>query len=531
MTDDTAFDIAQLDEGACLYESEATVRLAAVGTGPGFMSLMDIVHNEAYRDFLPEMTLTAVARPGPHKGKRAYLEAMGVPLYEDVQTMLAEHPDLTMVVELSEVLSDGALRDLIPRHVSLIDRTGAVFLCGLRDLAQAKAFCQGVLDHQRTLMQTIIDEVREDILLLDRHGRIVDCNRNVVEGAGLPREAILGRQCSEVHTFQGGPAFCCEGGDAACPYRMALETGDKAEAMFTRVDEDGRLRYYRVYAYPIVSAGRVSHITVMRRDITERTRRERQQQQSDKLAVVGEMSMYLAHEIRNPLFAIAGFTRSLLKSEALQGDNRDKVQIIAEETARLERLLTSILNFAKPAEAETHSVDLNEVAEETVSLMRVSCEHQGVELTFTPVPDLPMVKADPELVKQCLVNLIKNSMEAMETTGHIEVRVRRDPERPDLAMLEVEDDGPGMTEEQLAQAFNPFFTTKETGCGLGLALIKKIMDEFGGAVRLASKLGEGATVGLSFPPVVAEELGEGARSADQTRPRPQVLPGVSPKQE
>lgn len=498
----------ELRENICLWETEGKVRIAAVGTGPGFLSLLDIIYNERFQQFLPDMVLVGVAEPGLNRAKLEYARSLGIPVYDTLEKLLEDFPDVNLVVEHTGLRKTTArLRKLLPDNVSLIDNTGTVFLCGLHDLAQANAYCQVTLDRHRTLLQAIIDEVREDILLLDSHGRVVDCNKNVLEKAGKHKEDFIGKQFFEAEIPEGG-MFCSIEGDEHCAYVQALKTGDKTEAMFTRVDDDGTLKYYRIYAYPIISdTGRINHVVVMRRDITERTRRERMQQQADKLAVVGEMSTYLAHEIRNPLFSIAGFTNSLLKSGTMGGKEREKLEIIAEETARLEHLLSSILKFSRPSAAEIDKVNLNDVADDTVTLMRMGYEHQGYVIEFSPSWNIPLIKGELEMVKQCIVNLIKNSVEAMPKGGHLLIRTGREG---DMVVLEVIDKGLGMSELQMDQAFSPFYTTKEQGCGLGLAMIRKIVDEFGGSVRLKSKEGEGTTVTLSFLPVLAEGLGEGA---------------------
>ncbi len=498
----------ELRENICLWETEGKVRIAAVGTGPGFLSLLDIIYSERFQQFLPDMELVGVAEPGLNTGKIEYAKSLGIPIFETLEDLFAAAPDVNLVIEHTGLRKTTArLRQLLPDTVSLIDHIATVFLCGLHDLAQANAYCQVSLDRHRTLLQAIIDEVREDILLLDSHGRVVDCNRNVLEKAGKHKEDFIGKQFFEAEIPEGG-MFCSIEGDEHCAYVQALKTGDKTEAMFTRVDEDGTLKYYRIYAYPIISdTGRINHVVVMRRDITERTRRERMQQQADKLAVVGEMSTYLAHEIRNPLFSIAGFTNSLLKSGTMGEKEREKLQIISEETARLEHLLSSILKFSRPSAAEIDKVNLNDVVDETVTLMRMGYEHQGYVIEFSPSWNIPLIKAEPELVKQCVVNLIKNSVEAMPKGGQLLIRTGREG---DMVTLDVTDKGHGMSQHQMDQAFSPFYTTKEQGCGLGLAMIRKIVDEFGGSVRLKSREGEGTTVTLSFLPVLAEGLGEGA---------------------
>lgn len=238
---------------------------------------------------------------------------------------------------------------------------------------------------------------------------------------------------------------------------------------------------------------------VMHRDITERTHREKFQQQRDKFAIIGEMSTYLAHEIRNPLFAIGGFANSLLKSTNIGNKEREKVQIIVDETTRLDRMLTNMLNFARPSNSAGGPVDILSVSHDVAELMDVGYAKQGYHIKVSSTPSLPSVQGDCDALKQCLVNIIKNGIEAMPNGGDILLKIiQQDGD----VILNITDCGSGMTENQQDKAFNPFFSTKEGGSGLGLPMIKKIIEGFGGQVKLASKPGQGTTVSLRLPPLL-----------------------------
>jgi PAS domain S-box-containing protein len=485
----------------CLWEVDGKVfRIGILGTGPGFRSIMDIIHNETYQEFLPPMRLEAVAEPGPSQARLEHVRRTGAPVYDTLEEMLAKHPHLDIMVELVGSRPQKDLKERLPDHISLVDHTASIFLCGLHDMAKVTAHCQVNLDRQRVLLEAIVDEINEDILVLTPDGRVADMNKNVAERAQASRTTLLGRRCWEVQSQPDGSRFC-NGPDPTCPLQETLAKGKQAEAMVTRVDKEGRLRYFRIYSYPIRNpVGHLTHVMIIHRNITDRTRQERHRQQSDKLAAIGEMSTYLAHEIRNPLFAIAGFTNSLLKSLNLKEEELSKLHIIKEETSRLDRMLNCILDFARPSRGLEGKVDLTELAESTVELMSLGYSKQGYTFLLDCQPKLPMAQAEPEAAKQCLVNLLRNSMEAMENGGEIIIRTRL---LGDTVQLLVSDSGRGMSEEELEQVCSPFFSTKEKGCGLGLAMIKKIMEDLGGSIDIASVEGKGATVTLQFPAVLA----------------------------
>ena len=231
-----------------------------------------------------------------------------------------------------------------------------------------------------------------------------------------------------------------------------------------RINASGLLQYYRLYAYPIFDMrGDMSHIMVMHRDITERTHREKYQQCRDKFTIIGEMSTYLAHEIRNPLSAVGGFANSLLRSPCLGEKEKEKAQIIVDETRRLDRLLTNMLDFVRPTHVPGGTVDIRAICSDVTELMDIGYSTRGYRLDVQAREDIPAVHGDPDAFKQCLVNLIKNSIEAMPGGGTVTL---------DLSLVEGEvlikviDQGVGMNEQEQDRAFSPFYTTKSNGCGL-----------------------------------------------------------------
>lgn len=501
---------------ACLWQvGERAFQAGIVGSGPGFMSVVEFLHSTDYSEFAPEVQLKAVAEAdfNQERIERLRLER-GVTVHATFEDMMAAHPGINLVIELTGKSHRVVqLRRELPPGVSLVDHTAAVFLCSLHAMLQARTHSQRTLDRQKALLEAIIDEIRDDIMVLDAGGRVEDANSHVLERAGMTKDEALGAPCFEIQKIEPDLCHCCGGPDPACPFFETLRTREKAEAMMTRVGSDGLLRYYRVYSYPILSPlGTLEHVLIMRRDITARTRRERHQQQSEKLAVIGEMSTYLAHEIRNPLCAIGGFSNVLLRSENLNEDQREKLAIIAGEARRLEHMLTSVLNFARPSRSGTGVADLNLKAEQTVELMRVGYGRSDIVYVQDLDPRLPKVQCEGETVKQCLVSLLRNSIEAMPGGGTVTVRSAL---RGDSIVLEVSDTGTGMDKTQLENATSPFYSTKERGYGLGLAMIKKSLEEVGGSVTIASRPDQGTTVTLAFLPVLAADAGPPAEEPDR----------------
>lgn len=482
-------------------DPQATFNVALINPGEIIEEIFALAREYDLQAFFPEIRIRAVTDEGLEEKHKSLLEAAGVGIYSDYRRLLDENRNIDTIILLRD--DPTLLKELqaeFGTDVSLIDHRAAGFMWEIIVQERLCLSCQTHLDHAQNLLRTILDEVREDILLLDVNKNIVDVNRNVYSRLGKEKDEIIGRKCWE--TWSRGSEAC--GTESyPCPFDTVLETGKKAEALHTRVDDEGRLRYFRVYIYPIRNTQeKITHLVEMRRDITSRTHMEKKLQQTEKLAAIGELSTYIAHEIRNPLFAIGGFANSLLRMPELNSGAKKKAQIILDESKRLDGILKSILNFARPTEAKITEVDVNEIVRQTMELMGIGCRKQNIEVNLDLEKDLAQAKANPELVKQSLINIVKNAMEVMPDGGILEIKTAICNH---FICIRVSDSGPGIDPQIQDKLFNPFFSTKDKGSGLGLAMTKKTIEDLGGEVDLKSKKGEGTTVSLSLPPVLAVE--------------------------
>jgi len=226
---------------------------------------------------------------------------------------------------------------------------------------------------------------------------------------------------------------------------------------------------------------------------------------NEKLVSMGRVIASIAHEIRNPLFAIGGFANSLLRLPTLDETARGKVQVILEESRRLDNILRSILNFARPTTSKAGKADLNGVVRQTLELMAFGFDTRRITSELALAADLPRVRGDAELIKQCLINLVKNAQEAMPGGGVLTVRTGMTHSH---VFVTVEDSGEGIPAEMHERIFSPFFSTKEKGAGIGLAMTRKIVEDMGGKVDLVSHVGKGTRITLFLPPVLAVPEGE-----------------------
>ncbi len=240
--------------------------------------------------------------------------------------------------------------------------------------------------------------------------------------------------------------------------------------------------------------------------VLENSRQYRQLQARDRLAVLGQMAAGLAHEIKNPLGAIKGAAQLLDGDRGLASGDHEFVSIILEEVDRLDRVVGSVLDYARPAPGKLGEVEVGDVIQRTVRFL--DAERSGCELLVQLDPQLPKVRADAEQIRQVLINLVRNAVQAMGDKGTVRIGAsilpsgrgtgRGDPE-DGWMVVTVKDDGPGIPAEVRDSLFMPFVTTKQKGTGLGLAISERIVEEMGGRIEVSSRAGEGTTFSIVLP--------------------------------
>ena len=215
----------------------------------------------------------------------------------------------------------------------------------------------------------------------------------------------------------------------------------------------------------------------------------------ERLASLGEMSAGIAHEIRNPLGIISS-SAQLLDAEFTGRDARQLLDIIQEESARLNSLITDFLFFGRQLEPQLCECDLAALVARDVDSLRPGAEQKGIELSFEADCDPCPAEADPAMIRQVLLNLLLNALDATEPGGSVAVELRRGPAGFSIV---VSDDGCGIPAELRGKVFDPFFTTKGNGTGLGLANSYKIAQSHGGELTFESVVGRGSTFTLTLP--------------------------------
>ncbi|WP_142478927.1 two-component system sensor histidine kinase ZraS [Klebsiella oxytoca] len=273
-------------------------------------------------------------------------------------------------------------------------------------------------------------------------------------------------------------------------------------AFDTRELDADHARGLRNMVIMLCAAGVVMTATVLAQFWFRRYQRSRKQLQEatarkEKLLALGHLAAGVAHEVRNPLSSIKGLARYFAERTPADGEAHQLALVMAREADRLNRVVSELLELVRPAHLKYQSVDLNEVITHSLQLVSQDAASRAISLKFIAQPALCRIQADPDRLKQVLLNLYLNAIHAIGRDGVITVAVRECGDG--RVKVSVADSGKGMTAEQLQAIFTPYFTTKADGTGLGLAVVQNIVEQHGGTIDAESTPGKGALFTLYLP--------------------------------
>jgi signal transduction histidine kinase len=238
-------------------------------------------------------------------------------------------------------------------------------------------------------------------------------------------------------------------------------------------------------------------------DVTERRALEKRAADAEAMSAMGALALNLAHEIRNPLNAavlqlhlLGRNIDKLDADEATRASLHKRAEIVGDEIGRLNRLLTEFLELARPRGIAREPVHVGTLVDDVLDLERETAAERGIKIERQIPGDGCVAIGDREKLKQVVINLVVNAIEAMKEGGVLTGRVECSP---DNVQIVIEDTGPGIEPDVLANVFDPFFTTKEAGTGLGLSIVRKIVDVHAGEVHIESERGVGTRVFVSIP--------------------------------
>lgn len=340
----------------------------------------------------------------------------------------------------------------------------------------------------QALHKNIVDSIRSGLFTTDLQGSITSFNPAAEEITHHTEQHVAGKPCSLVMGESG--------------LRRLLRTD------FTRLrralrselwvpDALGRWRYMGFSASPLLSqSDKVIGFTISFQDLTEIKRLEEEVRLKEKMAAIGNLVAGIAHELRNPLGSIAGSVQVLKSDLDLTGDRERLLNVVLQESDRLNKIVEDLLCYAKPRDLILRPVALDRLLDETLQLARNDARFAAHRIQVDKPAEVPACVASPDQIKQVFWNLISNAAKAMPKGGSLMIRISHTPHYLKIAF---KDHGVGMTRQQRERLFQPFASGFSDGVGLGMAIVYQIIQRHRGKIAVRSRKNRGTTVILGLP--------------------------------
>jgi PAS domain S-box-containing protein len=360
------------------------------------------------------------------------------------------------------------------------------------------------LRQEELFRERVIEGMLNGVFVIDRAGNVTLANRTARDMSQYKQRHVRSLGIGELVVGES------DGGDGASPVLRVFERAAPLtyrEAYLRR--RDGMHVPIRMNVAPMTGEdGEVQGAIIEFIDLSEMKRMEEEIRYLDRLAVLGRFTSAVAHEIRNPLTGIAAGIQYLNRSQTLSDDQRENISFILNEVDRLNRIVTDLFKVAKPRDLLCRTMAVGDLVERSRRSLGDLFAVKRVAITVSVDDGVPPIEIDPDQIVQVLINLLKNAAEAVSDGGTIDVRARLyrgdDPEvvwehDRELVCVEISDNGPGIDREDREKIWEPFFSRKKGGTGLGLFVSQSIVQHHQGRISVASTPGAGATFKVYLP--------------------------------
>ncbi len=347
-------------------------------------------------------------------------------------------------------------------------------------------------DEELATLRNAVENTNEAFVTIDEAHKVIFFNKAAESIFGYKREDVIGndlniimaKKCSRDHK---------RAVDKYVKTKIPKHIGHDAELIATRKNGD---TFPANISFSVCEVDRKMYFTGIVTDLTEKKDLESQISKSERLASLGQVVAEISHEIKNPLMMIGGFAKQLIRQN-LDEKTVGKLNIIADEVSRLEELLKELKQYYQPGALKYEKYDMNGLLSEVLSLAKSDCKDKNIDIERIESSEPVFFHGDIGKLKQVVLNLIKNAIEAMKNGGKLTVQSEL---KGNTIEAIITDDGCGIAKEKMETVFDPFFTTKQHGTGLGLSISKSIVEAHEGAsFSISSEEGLGTTVKITMP--------------------------------
>ncbi|MCX7713434.1 MAG: ATP-binding protein [Chthoniobacterales bacterium] len=345
------------------------------------------------------------------------------------------------------------------------------------------------LAHEKGFLETLFDALLEGILVTDNHGKILYINRSAANFFGLDTSSSLGKFVSEL----------IHGLDWNDLHRNGNEVASRDMEVLYPVHRI--LEFYVVNIPNSRNPDENSARAILLRDVTLSRRSAEEIRESDRISALTQLAAGVAHEIGNPLNSL-GIHLQILQRRIRQFPQKfrsqleDSISIACQEVSRLDAIINQFLRAVRPIPLSLRSSNLNQLLQESLDFLSPEIHDREILLETDFDPTLPNLQLDPDQIKQAIYNILRNSFQAMKNGGFLQIRTWHDEE---TVSASISDTGGGIPSSEIGRIFEPYFTTKPGGSGLGLMIVRRIIRAHGGEVIIQSSEGHGVTVTIRLP--------------------------------
>jgi two-component system, NtrC family, sensor histidine kinase HydH len=353
-------------------------------------------------------------------------------------------------------------------------------------LAQNYRLAKTSLSRMKAFSDSLVENMPMGLIALNSREEIVTFNQTAESITGRLFREVIGKKADDVI-----PAPC-----------LALLENLKKEKRVIEKDIDCPVRNGEIVPLEVIATraedkGVFLGYVILIRDITEIQNLKKEIVRSQRLASLGNLAAGVAHEIRNPLSSIKGFATFFKERYRDNPEDEKTAEIMIQEVDRLNRVISQLLEFARPMDLEKQPVSIQKLIGYTMKMIERQAEKKEIIIHSELSPNVGDILIDSDKITQVFLNLSLNAIEAMERGGVLSVNLF--PQHEGRIRIDIADTGRGMDQEELAYIFDPYFTTKPAGTGLGLAIVHKIIEAHKGEIRAASVKGKGTTVSVFLP--------------------------------
>jgi PAS domain S-box-containing protein len=348
------------------------------------------------------------------------------------------------------------------------------------------------LNEMKVYTSKLLETMDNAVISVDNNGNIRTFNRKSEEIFGKKKEEVLNKDCEEVLNLNiNGECLLKE---------CLLEKKNITQEII--LEEKGLKKKILDLNTSFLTdeSGEITGIVAVIRDITEIKNLNEEMARHKRLVALGKLSAGIAHEIRNPLSSIRGLAQFVFNSFSKTDERKEDLDTIIQEVDRLNKLVVQVLDFAKLKKPNLTRFSLNDLIKNIAELFKLEIKDKQIKFNLELSPDISQIQADEDQVRQILMNAIINAIQAIPKKGEIKIKTEKALLKGEPAIkLIIEDSGIGIPEKDITQIFDPFFSTKEKGSGLGLSIVYKLIEAHQGEIKVESKEGEGTKFVIFLP--------------------------------